>query len=201
EDSRALEIIGRNLRQACEASQISVDDELLARARQGEDTPVRPFRPRLVETLRTPLPRWQAAAITMAALAVVSLGLLGLWTLRPMAPVSAPTTPMALHFKTGHGEQQTQRLADNSVLHLNTDTDVTVRYGDKERLVVLSSGEADFEVIHAPDRPFRVLAGAAEIVDLGTRFDVRRGDAATLVTVVEGRVAVGLSSSAEGSTG
>src|SRR5262249_55200811 len=78
EEYLALAIIGRNLREACEASQSSID-ELLARARQEEETPARPFRSRLVETLRTPLPRWQAAAVTMAALAVVTLGLLGLW--------------------------------------------------------------------------------------------------------------------------
>ena len=34
-------------------------------------------------------------------------------------------------------------------------------------------------------------------MDLGTRFDVRLEDKSTLVTVVEGRIAVGLSSSAE----
>jgi transmembrane sensor len=196
EEYLALEIIGRNLREACEASQSSID-ELLARAQREEETRSRPFWARLVETLRTPLPRWQAAAVAMAALAVVSLGLLGLWTHRPTAPVSAPGTTTALHFETRHGEQQTHRLADNSILHLNTDTAVTVRYGNKERLVVLTSGEADFEVTHAPDRPFRVLAGPAEIVDLGTKFDVRLGDKSTLVTVVEGRIAVGLSSSAE----
>jgi transmembrane sensor len=82
-------------------------------------------------------------------------------------------------------------------LHLNTDSAVTVRYSDNERLVVLTSGEAEFEVAHAPDRPFRVFAGPAEIVDLGTRFDVRLKDKSTLVTVVEGRIAVGLSTSAE----
>jgi transmembrane sensor len=200
EEYLALEIIGRNLREACEASESSID-ELLARARQDEDAPVRSFWSRLVETLQTPVPRWQAATVTVAALAVVTLGVLGLWIRRPMAPVSAPETTLALHFETGHGEQQTHRLADNSILHLNTDTAVTVRYSDKERLVVLSSGEADFEVVHAPDRPFRVLAGPAEIVDLGTRFDVRMKDKATLVTVAEGRIEVGLSSSAEGSNG
>src|SRR5262249_6342794 len=41
------------------------------------------------------------------------------------------------------------------------------------------------------------LAGAAEVVDLGTKFDVRVGDQSTLVTVVEGRVAVGLSAAAQ----
>jgi transmembrane sensor len=93
--------------------------------------------------------------------------------------------------------QQTHRLADGSILHLNTDTAVAVRYSDKERLVTLTSGEVDFEVVHAPDRPFRVLAGPAEVVDLGTRFDVRLQGSATLVAVAEGRLAVGLSAPTE----
>ena len=200
EEYLAVSVIAHDLREASKAPQNLVDD-LLARARVEEDSPVRPFWRRLVETLRTPRPRWQAAAVTMAALAVVSLGLVGLWNLRPIAQVSTPGAVTALHFETRHGEQQTHRLADNSILHLNTDTTVTVRYGGDERLVVLTSGEADFEVTYAPDRPFRVLAGPAEIVDLGTKFDVRLEDKSTLVTVVEGRVAAGLSAYAEsGST-
>ena len=196
EEYLALEIIGRNLRKACEASRYSID-ELLARALRDEETLNGSFWQRLVEGLRTPSPRRRAAAIAMAALCVVTLGLVLRWNLRPIAHISAPAAVTALHFETRHGEQQTHRLADNSILHLNTDTAVTVRYSDNERLVVLTSGEAEFEVAHAPERPFRVFAGRAEIVDLGTKFDVRLKDESTLVTVIEGRVAVGLSPSVE----
>jgi transmembrane sensor len=195
EEYLALEVIGRDLRAACEASQNSID-ALLERARLAEDAPVRSFWARLVEGLRTPSPL-QQGAMAMAALGVVSLGLLVLWNPRPVSHLSTPAAVTALHFETRHGEQQTYRLADNSVLHLNTDSAVTVRYGDNERLVVLTSGEAEFEVAHAPARPFRVFARRAEIVDLGTKFDVRLKDKSTLVTVVEGRIAVGLSASAE----
>ena len=79
----------------------------------------------------------------------------------------------ALHFKTRHGEQLTRRLADNSVLHLDTDSAVTIRYSKNERLVTLTAGQADFEVAHEPDRAFRVFAGSAEVLDIGTKFDVR----------------------------
>jgi transmembrane sensor len=198
EEYLALEVIGRDLRKACEASRYSFD-ELLARALRDRDTPVRPFWRRLLEGLRTPSPRWQTAAVAMAALGAVSLGLLVLWNLTPSSHVSTPAAVTALHFETRHGEQQTHRLADNSLLHLNTDSAVTVRYGENERLVVLTSGEADFEVTHAPKRPFRVFAGRAEIVDLGTKFDVRLENKSTLVTVVEGRVGVGLSAPSEDS--
>jgi transmembrane sensor len=195
EEYLALEIIGRDLRKACEASRYSID-EILARAMREEDTPGGRFWQRLTEGLRTAWPRWQAA-MAMAALGVVTLGLLVLWNMRPIAHVAAPAAVTELHFETRHGEQQTHRLADGSILHLNTDSAVTVRYGDDERLVVLTSGEAEFEVAHAPERPFRVFAGRAEIVDLGTTFDVRLQDKSTLVTVVEGRIGVALSASAE----
>jgi transmembrane sensor len=86
------------------------------------------------------------------------------------------------------------------VLHLNTDSAVTVRYSTTERLITLTSGQAVFEVAHEPSRPFRVLAGSAQVVAVGTRFDVRLTPEATLVTVVEGRVAVGLSPASAGQT-
>jgi transmembrane sensor len=116
---------------------------------------------------------------------------------QPIEHPSAPDGITALHFETRHGEQLSRRLADGSVLHLNTDSAVTIRYGKNERLVTLTSGQADFEVAHEPDRAFRVFAGAAEVVDLGTRFDVRLEQDSTVVTVVEGRVAVGPSSMLE----
>jgi transmembrane sensor len=199
EEYLALEVIGRDLRAACEASQSSID-ALLERARLAEDAPVRAFWPPAVESPRASSSRWQAAAFAMAALGVICLGLLWLGKMRPLAPVSSTAPEVtALHFETRHGEQQTHHLADNSVLHLNTDTAVTVRYSQRERLVALTSGEADFEVAHQSARPFRVFAGRAEVVDLGTRFDVRLRNESTVVTVAEGRVAVGLSAPSESS--
>ena len=112
------------------------------------------------------------------------------WNWRPTLHPSAPGIT-ALHFETGHGEQLTRRLADNSILHLNTDSAVTVRYGKNERLVTLTSGQADFEVAHEPGRAFRVIAGPAEVIDLSTKFDVRLEQGSTVVTVVEGQVNVG----------
>jgi ferric-dicitrate binding protein FerR (iron transport regulator) len=56
----------------------------------------------------------------------------------------------------------------------------------------------DFEVAHEPDRAFRVVARSAEVIAIGTQFDVRLGDDSTLVTVVEGRVAVGPSPMLQG---
>ena len=95
-----------------------------------------------------------------------------------------------IHYQTGHGQQRSYLLADRSVVHLNTDSDITIRYSKAQRSVSLIRGEAVFDVTHETARPFRVTTNAAQIIDVGTRFDVRIRDAATLVTVIEGQVEV-----------
>jgi transmembrane sensor len=170
-------------------------EAVLARARAAEYTPVVPFWPRVIDAVRGGTSgRWLTAAATMAACMVLSVALLLTWNMwRPSGQRSAPEAITALRFETRHGEQLSQRLADNSVLHLNTDSAVTIRYSKNERLVILTSGQADFEVTHEPNRAFRVIAGPAEVVDLGTKFDVRLEPDLAVVTVVEGLVAVGAS--------
>jgi transmembrane sensor len=194
EEFLGVSAIARDLREARTDPEYSLET-VLARARAEDDTPIRAIWPRAIAPIRDISSRgWLTAAVTLVAVAVLSLGLLSsLWRVRPVAPAPAPGGTTALHFETGHGEQLSHRLADNSVLHLNTDSAVTIRYSKTERHLMLTSGEADFEVAHDPDRAFRVFAGAAEVVAIGTKFDVRLHSGSTVVTVVEGRVAVGLS--------
>jgi ferric-dicitrate binding protein FerR (iron transport regulator) len=134
-------------------------EALLARARVDEA--VQPSRPGVFAILRNraAVRRGLFAAVAMAALGAVSFALLSLWNLRTVTPAPA-TGATVLHFETRHGEQQTHRLADNSVLHVNTDSAVTIRYSATERLVVLTSGQADFEV--APGRGRRCRAAHRE---------------------------------------
>jgi transmembrane sensor len=193
EEYLAVSVIARDLREACEDSQGSLEG-LLARARIEDDTPAPPLSARVIAPVREISSRgWLTAAVAMAALAVLSFGLSSLWNVKRAASVSAPEGITALHFDTRHGEHQTYRLADNSILHLDTDSAVTIRFAKAERLVMLTAGQADFEVADEPKRPFRVFAGPAEAIALGTKFDVRLEKDSTVVTVVEGRVAVGLS--------
>jgi len=197
EEFLAVSTIARDLKEARADSEYSLE-AILARAQAAEDTSVRPLWPRVIEAVRGGTSgRWLTAAVAMAACAVLSLGLLLTWNVRPIQHPLAPDGITALHFETRHGEQLSRRLADNSVLHLNTDSAVTIRFGKTERLVMLTSGQADFEVAHEPHRAFRVIAGSAEVVDLGTQFDVRLEHDSTVVTVVEGRVAVGPSISSQ----
>src|SRR5450432_4003510 len=198
EEFLGVSVIARDLKEARIDPEFTLE-AVLARARAEDHAPVQPLWPRVIDAVRGgPRGRWLPAAATMAACAVLSLGVLLRWNARqPTLHPSAPDGITALHFETRHGEQLSRRLADNSVLHLNTDSAVTIRYGKTERLVMLTSGQANFEVAHEPDREFRVFAGSAEVVDLGTQFDVRLEHDSTVVTVVEGRVAVRPSNSSQ----
>jgi transmembrane sensor len=178
--------IARDLHMAHAHPESSLD-ALLARAQAEEEDSVANFWRRLFAAATDALRRRRQVSVVAIALGVATMGVL-LWYLRPVARV--PVEAAALHFQTRHGEQQTYRLADDSVLHLNTDTAVTVRYSPTERFVTLASGEAAFEVTHDLKRPFRVLAGPAEVFDIGTTFDVRLRPDSAVVTVVDGRVAV-----------
>jgi transmembrane sensor len=172
-------------------------EALAERARGEDETTVQPLWPRpiVVGGANDSTPRWRMAALAMGIVTTLCVGLFLMWNLKsagPESPFGGGTT--ALHFETRHGEQRTWRLSDSTVLHLNTDSAVTIRYGKTERLVMLTSGQANFEVAHEPDRAFRVFAGAAEVIAIGTKFDVRLKDDATVVTMIEGRIAVGPSS-------
>ena len=197
EEFLGVSVIAHDLREAGTDPEYSLET-VLARVRAEDDSPVQPLWSRVIAPVRGLSSRdWLTAAVTMAGLAVLSLGLFSWWNLRPTAPISAPVRTTALHLETGHGELLDRRLPDGSVLHLNTDSAVTIRYGKAERLVMLTAGQAEFEVMHDRARAFRVFAGSAEVVAVGTQFDVRLQEDSTVVTVVEGRVAVGLAAMLE----
>jgi len=96
----------------------------------------------------------------------------------------------AERYATRHGEMRSWRLSDNSTLRLNTDTSVTARFSHSERLIEIDRGQALFEVAHETIRPFRVVAGDASALAVGTTFSVYREAGSSLVTVVQGRVIV-----------
>lgn len=94
-------------------------------------------------------------------------------------------------YVTRVGEMKVAPLADGSVISLNTDTRVHVRYSRRLREVRLDKGEALFDVARDARRPFRVRAGDTEVTAVGTSFTVRRLDNAPVqVLVREGAVEV-----------
>jgi transmembrane sensor len=190
EEFLGVSVIARDLREARTHPDYSLE-AILARARADDEPGVHPLRLPPSNAVRSGASRrWLTATLAMAACVLLSIGLFVTWNGAPNRHPTASDGMTALHFETRHGEQLTRRLADDSVLHLNTDSAITIRYGKHERVAVLSSGEAHLEVAHEPERAFRVLAGSVEVSDLGTKFDVLLGRDSTVVTVVEGEVAV-----------
>jgi transmembrane sensor len=93
-------------------------------------------------------------------------------------------------YRTEIGEQKTFELGDGSVVHLNTQSRLKVRYNDSVREIQLVSGEALFEVRHDPQRPFSVRSDARVVQALGTAFTVYQRPTDLKVAVLEGSVRV-----------
>lgn len=93
-------------------------------------------------------------------------------------------------FMTDIGEHRSVPLADGSLVELNTATRVRAQVRADARRVWLEEGEAYFDVVHDPERPFLVHAGDRVITVLGTRFSVWRDGERLRVAVAEGRVRI-----------
>src|SRR5258708_14962410 len=89
EEFLAISTIARDLKEARIDSEYSLE-AILARARAAEDTRLQRLWPRVIEAVRGRTSgRWLPAAVAMAACAVLSLGLLLTWNLRPIQHPSA----------------------------------------------------------------------------------------------------------------
>ena len=130
--------------------------------------------------IRRPVPRrrvvqWLGGAVAASLVAVAGVQVLG-----------DRAQPYAV--ETGAGETRVIALADGSKMALNGGTRVMLDRADARR-ATLERGEALFTVVHDDSDPFVVHAGGAEIVDLGTVFNVVREPHETRVAVAEGLVA------------
>ena len=79
-------------------------------------------------------------------------------------------------YTSGVGEMKKVELADGSVITMNTQTEIRVRYTGERRDIRLVRGEAMFAVTHDAKRPFAVRVGEWSAVAVGTAFAVRRLD-------------------------
>lgn len=122
-------------------------------------------------------------AMTTAIAATIVLVVAGTGIVGPMAGLLADHS-------TRPGEQQRVELPDGSTAYLNTATALSITFTPSERRIDLSYGEAYFDVIGDPDRPFVVAARTGEARAVGTAFAVRTEQDAVRVTVSEGIVEV-----------
>ena len=95
--------------------------------------------------------------------------------------------------ETGAGQQKTQVLSDGTVVVLNANSRLELRFDRDTRRVILAQGEAVFDVAKHQPRPFVVVVGDRKVVAVGTSFLARREQPAGTefaVTLLEGRIAV-----------
>jgi transmembrane sensor len=121
---------------------------------------------------------WTLLYAAVAALVVLAVGG-GIWGYQAL-------TPDGRTFATPVGGHMTVKLADGSVIELNTDTVLHTDFTPEKRAVQLVRGEAYFQVEHNAARPFTVTVGDHRIVDLGTKFFVRRSAEQLDVALMEG---------------
>lgn len=92
--------------------------------------------------------------------------------------------------ETGIEETRAVTLEDGSRIVLDRRSRLRVAFTAAARDVELLDGQAHFEVAKDASRPFRVRTESAEVVAVGTMFDVATVPARTTVTLIEGRVNV-----------
>jgi transmembrane sensor len=130
-------------------------------------------------TRPAPPQRWRVFAVA-ASLVTLTLVATAAWFTLLRAPV----------YRTETGEQRSFTLADGSTVELDTRSKIRVRYSNHLRAIELLEGQALFHVTKDVARPFVVASDEMRARAVGTQFNVYRKLSGTVVTVVEGRVAV-----------
>lgn len=125
---------------------------------------------------------WLASG--MAVLLVVACG----YTAMPLVELHLASPQ---DYAVADGTVRKVILADGTQLALGGGAEVRVRYTRHERVVELAHGTIFATVAHDEERPFRVEAGNARIVDLGTSFEVSSKPASVRVMVASGIVEFG----------
>ena len=126
-------------------------------------------------------PVWVAGAAAAAVVLTLGVG----WT------VARNDGYVPQTYRTATGQVRNVVLPDGSVVGLNTQTELEWVGNPHDRRVRLIRGEAYFQVIHDPSRPFRILLAHSQVQVLGTRFDVyQMANGDVRVSVISGTVAV-----------
>jgi Fe2+-dicitrate sensor, membrane component len=95
-----------------------------------------------------------------------------------------------MNYETSANEQKNVKLTDGSTIALNAATKIEVsqHFNKKNRTVIMSSGEASFDIQHRNDLPFIVDLGKVNVKDIGTVFKIKKDKEQIKVTVISGTV-------------
>lgn len=118
---------------------------------------------------------------------VVVLGAGGLLAWRAL-----PMDGMMADYRTGTGERRELRLADGTLLWLDSASAVDVQVDARGRQIIVHAGEILIDTEHVAQGlpPLRVTTVHGTVRPLGTRFIVDRQDARTQVAVLRHAVAL-----------
>lgn len=146
----------------------------------AEAKPALQWLPTLRERL-TSGPVWASGVAIAVAVVMLATG----WSVLRTKGYVAQT------YRTVTGQERSVVLPDGSVVGLNTQTELEWVGNPHDRRVRLIHGEAYFQVVHDPSRPFRILLAHSEVQVLGTSFDVyQMANGDVRVSVISGTVAV-----------
>ncbi|MEL1264850.1 FecR family protein [Pseudoxanthomonas putridarboris] len=146
----------------------AVPDNVVALPARRSSSPPAAARPR-----RRRLPRAVAAAAVLVCLGIAA----------------HVAWPQSRHYVAAHGAPRSFELPDRTVVHLNAESELSMRFGLFQRRVELARGQASF-VVAADRRPFTVQAAGLQVQDIGTTFDVSLRREQARIDVAEGRVRV-----------
>ena len=131
--------------------------------------------------------RWRSKVAIAAAVALTLIAL------RATRSGPAAPAPVSRTYTTARAQRAELRLSDDTrvVLAPGSKLRVATDFGTERRDIYLD-GEAYFDVVHDPLRPFTVYAGNASAHDIGTAFSVRSyaEDRSVQIVVREGAVAM-----------
>ncbi|GAC17837.1 FecR family protein [Paraglaciecola arctica] len=138
----------------------------------------------------TALLGWIKKVLGHACRPIIALPALALiFTLGSSAWYVVNQTPVHSNiYLTSLGEHSVHTLKDGSLLWLNSNTQVEVNYSKTKRKIMLLKGEAHFDVVPDPQRPFEVYAGNRMVQAVGTAFSVYRLKDRIQIMVTEGKV-------------
>jgi transmembrane sensor len=159
----------------------------LSNSRNGSDTSTQNLAAHTAHTAHTAPTHAEHRRFRRRHVAAIAASIVFVVTAAAMLysqTVRAPT------YATAIGEQRSLALMDGSTVELNSRSKIVVHYTKQGRDVELLQGQALFRVAKDAARPFIVKIGATFVRAVGTEFDVYQKRDDTVVTVVEGRVAI-----------
>lgn len=127
--------------------------------------------------------RWLVAGgLAVAGAAVVVLA----------APQLMSSGPRVVTYSSAPGRITDVVLADGSRVTLDAGSTIQVALADDARRVTLVRGAAFFDVAHDAEHPFQVALADRRVIVTGTRFETALTDRGGEISLLDGRVAIGL---------